>query len=97
MFSRQHRRVGCFFQALVCRMESLPHRPAKPRGSTGFSLPNPPPTLHEERKLWRYSLPFGGFEAHEDKDFDSIGCVTADMLVGWPIYAWLGIGSPFDA
>jgi hypothetical protein len=41
--------------------EFLPHRPAKPRASAGFSLLNCSPTLHEEREL--ALLPFGGLEA----------------------------------
>ncbi len=41
--------------------EFLPHRPAEPRESTGFSLVNYPPKLHEERD-WAL-LPFGGLEA----------------------------------
>jgi hypothetical protein len=82
--------VGCFFPQPVCPHydsyrdippragEFLPHRPAEPRESTGFSLLNYPPKLNEEREL--ALLPFGGLEAHEDKDFDNGSFVTFDML-----------------
>jgi len=44
------------FSRLTPNREYIPHRPAKPREYTGFSLPNHPLRLHGERKLWRYSL-----------------------------------------
>ena len=40
-----------------------------------------PPTLPFRTRI-KALLPFGGFEAHEDQDFDYVCFVILDMLVG---------------